>query len=165
MRNMFVFFCLILLSGCSPTTYYIVRHAEKEGAGKGAATLMSSDVPLSETGLLRAQALKDLLQAKKVKHIFSTNFKRTLATAQPLSNSIGIPVERYGAVDSLFLTTLRSKNLNVLIVGHSNTVDELVNGLTGQNQLQNLPETQYGDLFIVTRQRGKYTFSKSKFGL
>ena len=75
---------LILLS-CKTTTYYIVRHAEKE-----TANTMTSDVSLSEIGKQRAEALKDLLQKENIKYIFSTNFMRTRSTAQPLATAINI---------------------------------------------------------------------------
>jgi hypothetical protein len=51
-----------------------------------------------------------------------------------------------------------------LIVGHSNTVDDIVNKLTGQNLLQDLPNSQYGDLFIVKKKGNNYSFSKARFG-
>jgi 2,3-bisphosphoglycerate-dependent phosphoglycerate mutase len=152
---------LFVLLGCSPTRYYIVRHAEKE-----MATTMTSDVPLSETGKQRAIALKDTLLHKKIRHIFSTSYKRTVSTAQPLSAATGIAIQRYDPADTTFDATLKRITYgNVLIVGHSNTVDNLVNALTGKNLLQDLPETEYGDLFIVTKRGREYRYSKARFGL
>jgi hypothetical protein len=52
----------------------------------------------------------------------------------------------------------------VLVVGHSNTVDDIVNGLMGVKTLSDLPETQYGDLFIVKRKKGRYSFEQGRFG-
>jgi phosphohistidine phosphatase SixA len=155
--------CLLccLLSGCRTTRYYIVRHAEKEAA----TAMMLSDVPLSEKGMQRAEALKEILLRKKIGRIFSTNYNRTRATAQPLSAATGVRIESYDLADSAFIPQLkRLTHGTVLIVGHSNTVDDLVNGLTGKIILQDLPDAQYGDLFLVKKRGNSYRFSKSRFG-
>lgn len=151
----------ILLLSCGSANYYIVRHAEK-----GLATTMTFDVPLSQPGNERAQALKEVLLHKKVQRIFSTNYIRTKATAQPLSEATGIRIEIYDPADSSFIKGLKNNvHGNVLIVGHSNTVDDIVNALTGKNVLQDLPDTQYGDLFIVTKRGKTYQYARSRFGL
>lgn len=151
--------CCLLLS-CGITKYYVVRHAEKETTGT-----MTSDVPLSEAGRQRAVALKDLLQDKKIIRIFSTNYKRTLATAQPLSDVTGVRIETYNPADTNFIQLLKQVTQgDVLVVGHSNTVDNLVNGLAGKNVLQDLPDMQYGDLFVITKRGKKYKYAKVKFG-
>jgi len=161
MKACFVFLFVCVLFSCSTTRYYIVRHAEKE-----TASTMSTDVPLSEAGKQRATALKEVLLHKKITHIFSTNFKRTVATAEPLATATNIPIERYDAADSSFITWLKQNtDGNTLIVGHSNTVDDLVNGLAGKKLLQDLPDTAYGDLFIVTKHGKRYSYSKEHFGL
>jgi broad specificity phosphatase PhoE len=127
---------------------------------------MTTDVPLSEQGKQRAMALKDLLLTQKIKHIFSTDYKRTMATAQPLAAASGIPILPYQATDTLFVGRLKRITAgNVLVVGHSNTVDDLVNGLTGKSDLQDLQDSQYGDLFIIKKRLNKYRFSRSRFGL
>lgn len=155
-----LFLCFVCIS-CSTTNFYIVRHAEKEQA-----TTMSSDVPLSETGMQRAAALKDVLLHEDIRRIYSTNYNRTISTAQPLSGATGLRIETYDPADSHFIEQLKnSKSGNILIVGHSNTVDDLVNGLTGKKLLQDLPDAQYGDLFIVSKQGKSYRYTKSKFGL
>src|SRR6476661_6509268 len=96
-----MFLLFVLLCSCSTTKYYIVRHAEKE-----TAPVMTSDVLLSENGKQRAIALKEALLHQKIKHIFSTNFKRTVGTAQPLSDAIGVSIQHYDAADSGFISLL-----------------------------------------------------------
>lgn len=161
MKNFYACVLFMLLLGCSTTRYYIVRHAEKESAAT-----MTSDVPLSDHGTQRALSLKDALLNKNVQRIFSTRYARTLATAQPLSTATGIPIETYQPDDSTFLNRLKEVSRgNILVVGHSNTVDNIVNGLAGKEVLQDLPDTQYGDLFMVTKRGKKHRYSKAKFGL
>jgi 2,3-bisphosphoglycerate-dependent phosphoglycerate mutase len=142
-------FGLLLLASSCNTTYYIARHAEK-----ASSKIMSSDVPLSAEGAERAIALKDSLLHKQIKYIFSTNFTRTKATAGPLSNALNIPITTYDPNDPVFITKLHSLKGNVLIIGHSNTVDDLVNTLVGKKILNDLPDNAYGDLFIVKKGKG-----------
>jgi 2,3-bisphosphoglycerate-dependent phosphoglycerate mutase len=158
-KSIFFIATLFLLS-CKTTTYYIVRHAEKE-----TTNTMTSDVPLSDAGKQRAQALKDLLQKENIKHIFSTNFIRTKSTAQPLADAIHVPIEMYDPKDSAFISKLKLLDGNILIVGHSNTVDDLVNALTGKRDLNgDLPDSEYGDLFIVRKKENKISFERKHFG-
>ena len=163
-KLIFILAVLFLLS-CKTTTYYIVRHAEKETPTAMSNTTMTSDVPLSEAGKQRAEALKEILQNENIKHIYSTNFVRTKSTAQPLADTIHVPVEIYDPKDPAFISKLKSLDGNVLIVGHSNTVDDLVNELSGKKEINgDLPDTEYGDLFIVKKKGSKITFEKKHFG-
>jgi broad specificity phosphatase PhoE len=163
-KSILVITTLVLLS-CKTTTYYIVRHAEKESATAMSSNMMAGDVPLSVAGKQRAEALKDSLQNKDIKHIFSTNFIRTKSTAQPLSDAVHVPIENYDQKDPRFISKLKSLNGNILIVGHSNTVDDLVNELTGTKEISsNLPDSEYGDLFVIKKRGNKITFEKKHFG-
>ena len=147
---------LLFIVSCSHT-YYIVRHAEKEAAGPN----MSSDVPLSDKGKQRAEALKEILRNKKITYIFSTNTIRTKSTVQPTIDYFHLPIQTYGPIpDSAFISKLRALKKNALIVGHSNTVDDIVNMLCGKKEIAgDLPDTAYSKLFIVTM-RGKKTSFK-----
>lgn len=163
----FFILALCVVSSCKTTnTFYIVRHAEKEpGAAMTATTTRISDVPLSAAGKERARALKDLLVDKKIKEIFSTHTIRTLSTAKPLSEARGIPIRFCDAVDTNFLNEIKDPNTgNILILGHSNKVDDLVNGITGQKQLSDLADDQSGDLFVIRKKGSRYHYQRKDFG-
>ena len=155
-------FLLFLLVSCNRNTFYIVRHAEKATAEKN----MSSDVPLTEAGQQRAIALKNLLAKKKIHYIFSTQTIRTTSTAKPFAELTGITIQPYSPKDTVdqFISRLKAiRKGSVLVVGHSNTVDDLVNKLMGQNLLTDLPDTEFDNLFIVKRKGKKYLFERQKY--
>ena len=120
---------------------------------------MSSDVPLTDKGKERAKTIKEILKNKQIAYVFSTNTIRSKSTAQPTADYFHLTIEIYGPrPDSAFINLLRSKKKNTLIVGHSNTVDDIVNMLCGKKEVANdLPDTEYSKLFIV-RLKGKKTF-------
>lgn len=162
MKHLYLFVLIVVFSSCSKTTYYIVRHAEKATAVPN----MTTDVPLNAAGEQRAINLKNLLLNKNIGFIFSTSTIRTTSTVNPLSAETGVPVQFYNHRDTLDQFIQRLKNIkkkNVLIVGHSNTVDDLVNKLMNQSLLKDLQETEYDNLFIVKRKGKKYLFEQKKY--
>jgi broad specificity phosphatase PhoE len=160
-----LFIAIVLLLSCKTTTYYIVRHAEKESSTTMSDNAMTSDVPLSEEGRQRAEALKGLLRGENIKYIFSTDYIRTKSTAQPLANALNVRIEIYDPKDVSFVSRLKSLDGNALIVGHSNTVDDLVNELAGKKEISDdLPDSDYGDLFVVRKKGNQFSFEKKHFG-
>jgi phosphohistidine phosphatase SixA len=108
--------------------------------------------------------LKDELDNKHVKHIYSTNTIRTISTVAPLSQAIKISIDTYSNIDSL-VAVVKSNKGNVLVVGHSNTVDDIVNKLCGQTKMAaDLKDGEYDNLFIVKFKGKKSTFSRVKYG-
>jgi len=158
----------VVLTGCSSTRYYIVRHAEKAIVTKDSVGMMANNPPLSEPGKVRAFVLRDELKSEHIKSIYSTNTIRTISTAQPLSDLTGVPIVVYSpSKDSADAFTSRLKNTkgNVLVVGHSNTVDDIVNRLTGRPDIAgDLADAEYDNLFIVTKKGKKWTFTRKKYG-
>jgi broad specificity phosphatase PhoE len=161
----FIFILLIPLVSSCGHTYYIVRHAEKAQSSTGSTMATTNDPPLSDEGKKRAEALKTRLGTAHIRSIFSTNTVRTLSTVAPLSLHTGIKPEIYSRVDDGFLSKLKSLNGNVVIVGHSNTVDDIVNGLSGSEHVQgDLPDSVYNQLFILKSRGGKMKFRRVTYG-
>jgi phosphohistidine phosphatase SixA len=163
MNRIVIVVCIISLAFCSCShSYYIVRHAEKATAEAN----MSSDVPLTEAGQQRSETLKEILKRKKIAYVYSTNTIRTKSTAKPTADYFGIPIEIYGPrPDSSFINLLKTKKKNVLIVGHSNTVDDIVNKLSGKGNVHgDLMETEYDNLFIVKKKGKHYMFYSERYG-
>jgi phosphohistidine phosphatase SixA len=151
-------FTLFIFSSCSHT-YYVARHAEKMAQPANG----SSDVPLSEQGAQRAKALKEILKDKKIAYVFATNTIRAKSTAQPTSDYFHLSTTMYGPKpDSAFISLVKSKKKNVLIVGHSNTVDDIVNMLCGEKKVAgDLPDAEYSKLYIIKVKGKKISFKES----
>jgi phosphohistidine phosphatase SixA len=109
-----------------PAFIYLVRHGEKEaGAAK--------DPALTPTGQARARNIAHLLHRACIKAVFSSSTVRTQQTALPTAQVAGATVETYDAGKPATLVT-RLHAIDggaVLVVGHSNTVPELVRQLGG----------------------------------
>ncbi len=95
----------------------LVRHAEK-GAGE--------DPPLTKEGEWRAQALSQVLRSVGIGAVFSTDTRRTRATAEPTAKLGGVQVALYAPNDAAAVAErVRNLGLPTLIVGHSNTLRTL----------------------------------------
>lgn len=128
----------------SSTNFILVRHAETTGGG--------SDPVLSAEGMERAEKLAGILSELDIDRVYSTNYNRTMDTAQPTADNQGLEITNYGGFDQQAVTNDILENVNggkVLIVGHSNTTPNFLNVLTGTSDYPNLPENAYDNLFIV----------------
>lgn len=149
-----------------PTVVIVVRHAER-------AAEPASDPALSAEGRARAQALPDAVGAAPVAAIYTTQFRRTRETAEPLAVRAGVPVTPRPAsgenlathADDLARHILATHaGQTVVVVGHSNTVPALVAALSGA-PAPPLTEADYGDLFrIVIPPSGAARVERSRFG-
>jgi broad specificity phosphatase PhoE len=132
----------VTISGASAqATIFIVRHAEKADATK--------DPDLSPAGRARAETLAKVLKDANITAIYVTEFKRTHETAAPLAHALGIEVTMVPAATTADLATkLKSASGNVLVVGHGNTIPDLMKAL-GIAAPLNLTDADYDNLFIV----------------
>jgi len=168
MRILYLGFTLLLFS-CS-NTIYVVRHAEK-ATGIDPATMKShTDPPLTPEGEERALQLKQLLGGKDIRHIYSTNTTRTISTARPLKELyLGMTIHIYSSKpDSMnaFIEKIKAiRKGNVLVVGHSNTIDDIANKLAGKTVVAgDLKDNEYDNLYILKRKGATYFFKNEKYG-
>lgn len=170
MRIFFYLVGLAFLSSCG-NTFYIVRHAEKAKPLSGMSSMEASDPPLSDSGNLRALALKERLKSEQIRYIFSTNYKRTIATAKPLDEYLlSVQTQFYNpkkdSTDAFIQKLKAIKKGNVLVVGHSNTIDDIANGLCGATVVPgDLKDTDYDNLFKIKRKGNRYIFKAETYGL
>ena len=128
----------------STTTIVLVRHAEKD------TLLVGSDPPLSAAGILRAQELARVLGDTPIAAIYVTPFQRNRQTAQPLATRLGETLTVVNAVDST-IADLRTKHFGqtVLAVGHSNTVPQIIEALSGE-KIPPFTEGDFDRLYVLT---------------
>jgi broad specificity phosphatase PhoE len=147
-----VAFAIWLFASASTTTIIVMRHAEK-------AALPAEDPPLSAVGEARAQILAQILaqapEEFRIQGIFVSEFRRTQDTVRPLANRLGVPVIVVPAADTTLVAERARDEYRggrVLIVGHSNTVPEIVEELSGQ-EIPAMAETEYGIAYVVSLPR------------
>ena len=135
---------------------YLVRHAEKQ---------TGSDPSLTDAGHQRAVLLADLLADKGVTHIHSTNYRRTLETAAPLAERLGLQVELYDPSDlEAFADTLASMPGAHLVVGHSNTPPPLAEALGGDPGSDIDEAAEYDRLYVITLNASDVDSRIERFG-
>ena len=122
-------------------TVYLVRHAEKLADG--------TDPALTVCGQARADALATSLAGVKLAAVYATPYQRTQQTAAAVAKHQQLAVTDYDPHQAEPLVTqLKAQTLPVLVVGHSNTVPELVAQLSGI-AMAALTEQDYDLLYQV----------------
>lgn len=153
MRQMLAVTLLVLLyaSAADAQAIFLVRHAERADAGMAAASMTGADPDLSPAGKARAESLAVMLEDAGIRTIFATEYKRTQQTAAPLGRRLGVEPMVVTSKDTAGLVqTLKATTGNVLVVGHSNSVPEILR-LLGIHERVTIEETAFDDLFIVSR--------------
>jgi broad specificity phosphatase PhoE len=143
------------------TTIFLVRHAER-------ADDDPRDPGLTAGGVARADELARILGDAGITAVYSTPFRRTMATARPIAEKAGLDILSYDPRDAAamrsFVETLRAAEGRILVSGHSNTTPALVSALGG-DPVSELPETEYDRLYVVTLGRdGSVTSILLRYG-
>ena len=133
---------LLITAANAAPVIFIVRHAEKTRAS-------DNDPDLSLQGQKRADSLAHILKDSQITSVFVTEFKGTQETAAPTAkaahvSSTMIPASDVGAL----VEELRALNGNVLVVGHGNTIPDLLKAL-GIATPVSIPEDDYSEIFVV----------------
>jgi len=148
--------------GCSSAltpAVLVVRHAERDPG---------RDPDLNAAGVRRAEALVEPARRAGVVAAYHTQYKRTRQTAEPAAKALGIPLiqidiepKREAEYAEAVVRHIQAHypGRPVLIVSHSNTVPILL-GKLGVASPREIPETEYGTLFVVTGNK----LSEARFG-
>lgn len=129
------------------TIFYCVRHAEKRKD-------QGDNPELTPEGEARTERLGVILSNEPLDKVFSTNYKRTVLTAEAVRKKAVTPSpgETYPpAMQDVWLdeTLKQGTGKRYLVVGHSNTIPQLLNRLKGTNEFQNIPEDDYGRFYVA----------------
>lgn len=128
------------------TTYYLIRHAEKDRSDK-----TNKNPGLTKDGLTRAENWSNVFKNITFDAVYSTNYNRTQQTATPTAQSKNLEIQSYDPRNLFsedFAKTTKGKT--VLIVGHSNTTPMFVNAILGEKKYEYIDDHNNGSLFIIT---------------
>ena len=132
------------------TTVIFVRHAER-------AVFPVDDPGLSEAGKRRAAELaRQLVDADVVAGvdaIYSTSFRRTEETAQPVASALDLPITAYDAsnTETIMDEIVRDyKGKIILVVGHSNTIPELIGNMGASKKVPQIDENEFDNIYVVS---------------
>ncbi len=131
------------------TAYYIVRHAEKSG-----------DM-LTGEGQNRAATLRDSLIGKNIKNVWVSTTNRSQQTAAPLVEALAAAgsfdeAEQYHIYDypdsdggASFMTSLKANKGNMLIVGHTDNINAIIDSLIHKDDEIDINPDDYDNMFVV----------------
>ena len=132
---------------------FVVRHAEK---------ISEEDERLTDAGRTRAGRLAEMLKKSGIAAIYSTDTERTIGTAQPLADSLGLKIRIYevkpveGRFDfTPFVERLRAEVPDgvALVVGHSNSVPPILRALGCADEVS-IASDEYDNFFVVVPENG-----------
>ena len=132
------------------TTIIFVRHAEQTSHD-------DADPSLSDAGKRRvAELTRQLADADVVAGIdaiYSSSYKRSTETVQPLADRLDLPINIYDAADTeaVLGTILKThKGKIIVVVGHSNTVPVLIANLGASKNVPTLARGEFDNIYIIS---------------
>jgi broad specificity phosphatase PhoE len=154
-----------------PITVFLIRHAEREDEPR-------QDPPLKPAGVARSKELVRLLGGNGIKAIFTSQFTRTKQTAEPLATKLAVTPTVFSlksnpsnprqiaeeSTAEVVNKILERAGENVLVVGHSNSIPDVIKMLGG-DIVPTIDERKFDDLFVVTvYAKGKARVVHLKYG-
>lgn len=142
-------FIVGLFASCSQesteTTYYLIRHAEKDRTDK-----TNKNPNLNKKGLERAKKWAEYFKNIHLDAVYSTDYNRTQQTATPTANSKSLEIISYDP-SKMNNTTFQTntKNKTVLVVGHSNTTPFFANKILSAKKYSEMDDKDNSSLYIV----------------
>ncbi|HET7809667.1 MAG TPA: phosphoglycerate mutase family protein [Steroidobacteraceae bacterium] len=142
---------VIYWNSATTTTVVLLRHAEKQAGA-------IDDAPLTPQGEQRAARLAQMFgdadRFGRVQRIYVTDTRRTQQTAAGLAQRLDLEpvvVEAKSSISDLAHRVLRENRGGVaLVVGHSNTVPELVAELADTDRVPPIGDQEFDTLYVVT---------------
>ncbi|MET0246444.1 MAG: phosphoglycerate mutase family protein, partial [Sphingomonas sp.] len=132
---------------------YVMRHLDTPEGER--------DPDLTERGQKGAWALTEWFQGKPLSVIYISDFRRTRQTISALNGELQIRLRLYDPSDTPALVArVKAETGPVLIVGHSNTVPDIVEQLGGERPAA-LIHPDFGDVWTIdgrTTRRDRLTY-------
>lgn len=132
--------CATMAAPAPPVTF-VVRHLNTPAGER--------DPDLLPEGQRAAVALADRLGDERLAAIYVSDFRRTRQTAAPLAARLGLTPIVYDPADTpALIARVRAGPHPALIVGHSNTVPDIIEQLGGTRPAP-LVHEDFGDLWRI----------------
>jgi len=123
----------------------LIRHADVDADGP--------DPVLNTAGSARAQQLRHVVGDAGIDLILVTSLRRSGQTAAPLAAALGIaPVTTDATDDAMSAIRSRPSASAVLVVGHTNTVPQIIEGLGGPAGVT-IGAEEFDRLFVLSARR------------
>lgn len=127
---------------------YVVRHLNTPAGER--------DPDLLPAGKAGAEALARWFRGKRLTAIYVSDFRRTRQTAAPLAAARKLGPIVYDPRDTPALVArLKATKGRMLVVGHSNTVPDIVEQLGGERPAD-LKHEDFGDIWVVKAGRSRH---------
>lgn len=121
-------------------TVVLIRHAERDASGGDS---------LSSAGQLRATLLVRMFKDAGISAIFTSEFSRTKQTAAPLAQAVGVTPRALASSLDAALQQLRAAGPLPFVVGHSDTVPQLIAALGGSDAVA-IGEHEFDRIFVTS---------------
>ena len=161
--------CLLFLlsrveTAMAQRAVFLVRHAEKETDRQHLDGLSSDDeIPLTKAGATRAAALAELLKDAGIDAIYTSRALRTQHTARPLADALNLSAKPIGS-DTIERFGELHRDQIVLVVGHSNTVPEMIDALIGRPSGLVIRDDEFDALFILVQKGdGGWSLARARY--
>jgi len=120
------------------TTYYFIRHAEKDRTDP-----TNRNPELNDKGFERTKFWGEYFEDKNLNKFYTTDYMRTFQTIIPIVYPYKEKVEFYSPRDTMFSQAFWKDTYgkNTIIVGHSNTTPQFVNQIIGKEKYKNIPDS------------------------
>lgn len=139
---------LFALAACATTAaphaqpdFYVMRHLHTPAG--------VTDPDLTSEGVSHAGAVSDWFRRDPPNAIYVSSAKRARQTAEPLARRLKLTPKIYEPRDTpALLALVKQESGTVLIVGHSNTVPDIIEGLGGKRPAP-LVHEDFGDIWHI----------------
>ena len=129
------------LQPSTPPNIYVMRHLNTPAG--------VTDPDLTAEGRRNALLLARWFKRERPMVIYVSSTKRAQQTAAPLAQRLGLTPKIYNPSDTpALVATILAETRTVLVVGHSNTVPDIIARLGGQRP-EPLAHEDFGDIWRI----------------